>query len=420
MSAATIPTVEGRGSWVICVTAFAITAISFAAPAITVVGLRSIAEELGGERSVPSLAYSLAWLGASFGGIPMGRAAERFGIRSTVIFGSAMIAVGLVVAQSGGRLSLLLGYGVFVGLLGNSGINAPLYCRLRDALVRSTPWLWRAGRARQRFVGVRRDLGADFRGRRGAHRLARYDAGVSPRCNSRLVAPAAALTFTRTPEIARPTGHRHGSKQEAQVLGLKPSLAFVALCIAGFLCCVPMAMPQGHLVAFCGDMGIAPSEGAAMLSVLLGCAFVSRQFWGFMADRIGGPRTILAGSVCQITAMIGFLLTRNEAGLFAVAAWFGLGFSGIIPAYVLAIRELFPASEASWRVPSVLLFTGSGMAFGGWFAGAIYDRVGFYAAAFAAGILFNLAHLTVIGTLVWRQHRAMTWSGWPRADERIR
>ena len=80
-----------------------------------------------------------------------------------------------------------------------------------------------------------------------------------------------------------------------------------------------------------------------MLSVLLGCAFVSRQFWGFLADRIGGPRTILAGSACQITAMIGFLLTRNEAGLFAVAAWFGLGFSGIIPAYVLAVREFRPA-----------------------------------------------------------------------------
>jgi hypothetical protein len=124
---APVPTVESRRSWVICVTAFTITAISFAAPAITVVGLRSIAEDLGGERSVPALAYSLAWLGASFGGIPMAGAAEHFGIRSTVIFGSAMIAVGLFVAQSGGPLSLLLGYGLFVGLLGNSGINAPLY-----------------------------------------------------------------------------------------------------------------------------------------------------------------------------------------------------------------------------------------------------------------------------------------------------
>src|SRR3954471_14395519 len=411
---APVPTAESRRSWVLCVTAFAITAISFAAPAITGVGLRSIAAELGGERSVPALAYSLAWLGASVGGIPMGRAAERFGIRATVIFGSAMIAVGLIVAQSGGRLSLLLGYGLFVGLLGNSGINAPLY-------VYVTHWFDRRRGTALALLGSGQSVSAAI----WAPIFVIADAHIGWRgtmlgfaaLQFALIAPAA-LTLTSAPKIAQPTGHRHGSEPAARVLGLKPVLVFGALCMAGFLCCVPMAMPQGHLVAFCGDMGIGASEGAAMLSVLLGCAFVSRQFWGFLADRIGGFRTILAGSVCQITAMIGFLLTRDEAGLFAVAAWFGLGFSGIIPAYVLAVRELFPASEAWWRIPTVLLFTGSGMAFGGWFAGAIYDAVGFYAAAFTAGILFNLAHLMVIGALVWRQHRTTGPSGWRGAGER--
>jgi MFS family permease len=111
----------------VCLTALGIAAVSFAAPAITVVGLKSIAADLGGERSVPALAYSLAWLGASFGGIAMGHAAERFGVRGTVSFGSLMIAVGLVLAQSGSALGLLLGYGVFIGLLGNAAMNAPLY-----------------------------------------------------------------------------------------------------------------------------------------------------------------------------------------------------------------------------------------------------------------------------------------------------
>ena len=157
------------------------------------------------------------------------------------------------------------------------------------------------------------------------------------------------------------------------------------LAAAAFMCCVPMAMPQGHLVALCTDLGIAPSHGAAMLSVLLGCAFFSRQFWGWVSDRIGGLRTVLAGSVCQIVAMVGFLLTHSEAGLFAVATFFGLGFSGMVPAYVLAVRELFPAAEAAWRVPTLLLFSGSGMAAGGWLAGLLYDRFGFYGAAFAVG-----------------------------------
>ena len=113
-----------------------------------------------------------------------------------------------------------------------------------------------------------------------------------------------------------------------------------------------------------------------MLSVLLGCAFVSRQFWGAFADRYGGLRTVFAGSACQALAIIGFTLTQNETGLFIVAAAFGLGFSGIIPAYVIAIRDLFPSSEASWRVP-LFLFTGmGGMAFGSWWAGMLYDHFG--------------------------------------------
>src|SRR5579864_8391392 len=101
------PTIETRASWIVCLAALGIAAVSFAAPAITVVGLKSIAADLGGERSVPALAYSLAWLGASVGGIAMGHAAERFGVRTTVMFGSLMIGVGLVLAQSGGALRLL-------------------------------------------------------------------------------------------------------------------------------------------------------------------------------------------------------------------------------------------------------------------------------------------------------------------------
>src|SRR5262245_66632865 len=60
------------------------------------------------------------------------------------------------------------------------------------------------------------------------------------------------------------------------------------------------------------------------------------------------------------------MLTQDEVGLFTVAAAFGLGFPGIIPAFILAIRELFPASEAYWRIPLFLLCCVSGMAVAGW------------------------------------------------------
>ena len=71
--------------------------------------------------------------------------------------------------------------------------------------------------------------------------------------------------------------------------------------------------------------------------------------------------------------MTGFLFTQDEVGLFTVSAAFGIGFSALIPAYVLAIRDLFPAREAYWRVPTLLLLSGTGMAVGGWLAGSLYD-----------------------------------------------
>jgi MFS family permease len=214
-----------------------------------------------------------------------------------------------------------------------------------------------------------------------------------------------ALLLRAPPPPGRAEASMARLHRSAQPLRLAPNLVQALLCAAAFLCCVPMAMPAGHLVALCSDLGISAGRGAAMLSVLLGCAFVSRVFWGWLTDRIGGLGAVLAGSACQALAIAAFTVTQDEAGLFAVSAAYGLGFSGIIPAYVVAIRDLFPSAEASWRVPT-LLFTGmSGMAFGGWFAGALYDHFGFYAPAFAAGALFNLANLAVVGFLLARQAR---------------
>jgi MFS family permease len=145
-----------------------------------------------------------------------------------------------------------------------------------------------------------------------------------------------------------------------------------------------------------------------MLSVLLGTAFLSRQIWGVISDRIGGLATVLIGSAWQTASMTAFLLTQTETGLFTVAAAFGLGFSGIIPAYVLAVRELFPASEASWRIPTLLLFSGGGMAAGGWLAGLLYDQFGYYAPAFAVGIGANILNLVIVSILVGRKrHHAV-------------
>ena len=393
--------IESPSSWVAAATTTAILAISYGAPLLVVVGLKPITASLGTDRSVVALAGALVWVGTGMGGIVMGRVADRIGVRSTVVFGAVIAALGLAVSTTGEVWAFFLGHAILVGLLGNSAHFPPLvvyisrwFDRRRGAavaLISSGQYvagmLWPTvfERAMTRFGWQATMLG--------------YGVVVAA-----TILPMA-FFLKPPPQPSRSGAVGAGRRRNGRTLGLPANLVQTLLSAAGFLCCVPMAMPAAHLVAFCTDIGIPATHGAAMLSVLLGSAFVSRLFWGWLADRIGALGTLLAGSACQALAIAAFTATQDEAGLFAVSAVYGLGFSGIVPAYVLAVRELFPYTEASWRVPTLLFVSMSGMAFGGWFAGALYDHFGFYAPAFAVGALFNVANLLIIGFLVTRQAR---------------
>jgi len=374
--------------------------MAFGAAWITAVALKDIAGEVGGARSIPALASALAWLGSGTGGILMGRIADRVGTRWTVICGGLMIGLGLSISTLGAPWPLWIGHGLFIGLIGLGGINAPLYIyvsrwfdrRRGSALALISSGSYLAGAV---WPPVFERVIAGFGWRQTMLWYAVAEIVV--------IVPLAAIYFRRPPEEFHAATASGAGVGHARLLGLPRNVVFAMMCGAGVLCCIPMAMPQGHLVAFCSDLGISRSMGALMLSVLLGTAFLSRQIWGVISDRIGGLATVLIGSVWQAASMVSFLFTQNEAGLFTVAAAFGLGFSGIIPAYVLAVRELFPASEASWRIPTLLLFSGFGMAAGGWIAGLLYDHFGYYAPAFAAGVGANVLNILVVGVLVARQ-----------------
>ena len=56
-------------------------------------------------------------------------------------------------------------------------------------------------------------------------------------------------------------------------------------------------------------------------------------------------------------------------------------------------------------MPTVLFTAMCGMAFGSWLGGALYDHFGYYAPAFGSGVVFNIANLVVVGSLVLRQQR---------------
>jgi MFS family permease len=396
-----VGSIESRNSWRAAFLTLAILSVSYGSPLLVMVGMRDMQAALHTDRSVLALASALVWMGNGLGGIPMGWLAERIGIRNTVMIGAVAMASGLALSSLGSVWALYVGHGLLIGLLGNGAIYAPLivyvsrwFDRRRGtaiALIASGQYI--AGIIWPSLIGIG---------------IARYGWQATMLGFGVVVLaailPMLALLRTAPEPVAATDGHA-ASRTDTRVLGLRPNVTMALICVAGFLCCIPMSLPASHLVAFCGDLGIPAGQGAGMVSVMTGCAFISRQFWGLFADRFGGLRTVMTGSALQMLAIGAFMTTRNEAGLFAIAGAFGLGFSGIIPAYSVAVRDLFAPRDAAWRIPTVLFTLMSGMAFGSWLAGRLYDDFGSYQVAFGSGVLANMLNLVVIVFLVSRMAR---------------
>lgn len=393
-------TVETAASWHVAIASVLVMAAGWGAPSLIAVSLKPIAADLGTSRSVPALAASLTYLGSGVGGIAMGWAADRFGAMWPALLGSLMIGLGLIVAGGGAVWQLYLGFGLLVGLLGGSGIFSPLMANVSRWFDR------RRGTALTLVASGQPLAGALWPPvfRWGVNHLGWQATmlwyGVFVLC----VLPPLCLLLRRRPPAAVAAAEARAGGLAGRRGPAAAGLATMAtLCGAIVCCCIPMAMPSGHVVALCSDLGFAPARGAEMLSLLLAGAFVSRVLWGRVADRVGGLFTILASSVAQAAVLSLFAVVDGLVGLYLISAAFGLAFGGLVPSYVLAVRDLFPAGQAGWRIGTVLLFGLIGMATGAWLAGWIFDRFAAYAPAFLLGVAVNLVNLALIGALILRR-----------------
>ncbi len=150
------------------------------------------------------------------------------------------------------------------------------------------------------------------------------------------------------------------------------------------------------------DLGYGMAHGADMLSIMMAAGVVSRLASGFIADRIGGAKTLIIGSVLQCLSLLFYIPFDGLASLYVVSLVFGLSQGGIVPCYAIIVREYLPAQEAGQRIGIVMMATIFGMAIGGWMSGWIYDLTGSYAAAFLNGIAWNLLNILAVGLFMWK------------------
>jgi MFS family permease len=421
--------VDSRAAWLRLALSMLLMIIGSSGMFSVIVVLPEVQREFGVARADASLPYTLTMLGFALGGVLLGRLADRAGVWVPLLLGGLCLGAGFMLAGLSGSLwQFSLTQGVLIGMLGSSASFGPLmadtslwFLRRRGIAVALCAsgnyiagaiwppllqsmveaWGWRQTYL---IVGViclcsLAPLSLLMRRRPPGHgELLTIVPGPD--------APTASRTMPRPAGTGPSTGAGPAVSQPSasvRPLRLPDTVLMALLCTAGVACCVAMAMPQVHIVAYCADLGFGAARGAQMLSVMLAAGVVSRLLFGLISDRIGGLRTLFLGSVLQGVALLLFLPFEDMASLFVVSALFGLFQGGIVPAYAIVIREYFPAAVAATRVGMVLGFTLLGMALGGWVSGWIFDVTGNYHAAFINGIGWNLFNLLIVGFLLMRR-----------------
>src|SRR5262249_34247178 len=152
---------------------------------------------------------------------------------------AAMVCVGLAISSLGEPWQLFVGHGVFIGLIGNGGINAPLYVyvskwfdrRRGSALALISSGVYIAGALWPPFfepivamVGWR-------------HSMVGY--GLFEMA---VIIPLAAVFLRAPPKTRTLYGTTFADPVAGEVLGWPPALVYGLLCAAAFLCCLPMAL----------------------------------------------------------------------------------------------------------------------------------------------------------------------------------
>ena len=359
--------------------------------------LEPLALELDTGRGNSSLIYGTFMIGFALGGVFMGQLADRMGIMIPALIGSLALPAGFyLAAHASSILEICLAFSLLCGFLGSSFSMAPLIADISH-------WF-----SRRRGLAV----GIAFSGS--------YVAGaIWPPILQRmfdaqgwresfvdlalltliLMALLSLLLYPRSPinkQLPTASSANSNLTNSAISAGTLQSLIY----LAGFGCCVAMAMPQVHIVPYVMDLGHPAIRGAEMLGLMLGFGVISRIGSGWLSDRIGGLATLVLGSALQLAVLIAFLTGNSLVFLYGISIAFGLSQGGIVPSYTIILRAFFPPKQAGWRISTSFLFTVAGMAFGGWIAGLLYDLTGSYTVSFLNAIGFNILNLWVAASLL--------------------
>jgi MFS family permease len=400
--------IDSRYAWMRLAVSMALGTIGSIGFWGVVVILPAVQDEFAVDRADASIPYTLTMIGFAAGNVLIGRYVDRLGIVVPAAAASFVMALGFAGAAFAPNIwvfALLQGVLIGVGMAATFG---PLIADLSHWFRRRRGFAVAACACGNYIGGTIWPLVTQWLMDTWDWRTAYIVVAVV--VVSTMVPLAILLRRPppkEDPAVTAAALNKAGSRGP-RTINLSPRALMILLSIAGISCCVAMAVPQVHIVAYCGDLGYGTERGAEMLSLMLAGGAVTRIISGYVADYIGGVWTLLIGSVLQGIALVFYLPFDGLMSLYVISLMFGLAQGGIVPSYAIIVREYMPAKVAAERVGALIMMTIVGMAIGGWVSGWIFDLTGSYQAAFLNGIAWNVLNAGIMVLILLRTREPNT------------
>ena len=374
--------------WVMVALGALMTCVAVGAMFSLAVFLEPMTRDTGWSRAGLSSAMSLNFIAMGIAGFGWGALSDRIGTRKVVLAGAVLLGLGLAVAsRATSQTAFLLSYGLIVGVAAGS-FFAPMIAAVMS-------WFERNRSLAVSLVSVGVGVAPLTLSPFAAWLVARTDwrtAQLAIGVLAWVLLIPAALLVRRAPAAASAVG-RAGAPLGERPLGVADALRspqFIVLALTYLACCATHSGPIFHTISYAIHSGVPAMAAVTVYSVEGFSGLVGRLGLGFLADRHGVKRILIAGLAIQALAAGTFVFAAQLEHFYAIAAVFGFAYGGVMPLYAVLAREYFGQRILGTVLGAATMVSSVGMALGPLGGGWIFDTYGqytwLYVGSFALGL----------------------------------
>ena len=380
--------------WVVVISVFVLSAVSFGALASVSVFLKPLSDDFGWSRATVSFGYSLISFGSAIFGVLWGYLADKYGTRWFGLIATFIMSGALFLLSKHSNLTQFYALYFLFGAFGSSLVGAPLYANV-GFWFRKNPGL---------AIGLAASGGAAGQG------IVPYICGRLIETNGWQAAYVylsflylvMALPFAfLIKESPRRNSARLSRFSEPRDFPISEKEAIIWICFAVIFCCICMSVPIVHLVPLLTDRGFSMEFATSMLMVAMLVGILGRILGGKLGDMIGALPAYLIMSAGQTILVLWFPYVQSPIVLYILAACFGFAFSGVMSSILVCARMMVSAKLAGRAISFTSFFGWFGMGTGGFLGGYFFDLTGDYFLSFQVACVAGLVNLLIL----WQFYR---------------